>query len=526
MPDNEYGRGGRLRREVASRVERERDAIRRAIDREFEAHGTDRLADREAARTRVLQLLAERAADYVAKPGFDDPTGRRILKIIAAFTAYDSDRGLLVEVLNQLLTGATREFPYVPKFVSSLYEPRPTRFRARHDLEALDCTQELKVIIPGIEHAAAALQRYAEKRGLLATYINEDKEVAEELKSNFAQLPHLVSGRPGGVLGPKREVLAVHRRRRFSMPDGVVCALALTIALESILRQAVRSAKLGEGKNLRPHELASRLEALGVLTAGTTALLRDVFPGDAMGIRDGLVHGAFFADDEHLLERTVAGLGATVRSLVADLRGHGLLDAMSANGPWTIGLGISDDHVKTIATQYGPGLNLGTQQDSIEGQKVLFRVLTTYTPDKRLLGQSSFLLSVRGSKPNRATPEEALSALLGGVVVLEELMRATAELHQIPTLRTERQPSAAVRCELAMMEDRPGGLISDEVLKQLFPDCPPELRASFHAVRAVRDALFHGVWKWPVPTEQVCHLIAKLMLSLASAIDTVEGSGA
>jgi hypothetical protein len=110
---------------------------------------------------------------------------------------------------------------------------------------------------------------------------------------------------------------------------------------------------------------------------------------------------------------------------------------------------------------------------------------------------------------------------MAGLITLEELFRALYEVDGQRVLTTSDDGEGILRCNLAMLDDRPGQLLDPAKMGRLFrfaPLGPGELR-SYRAIRAVRDKAFHGAWQaLSAPWARFTHLTMKVIFHLCSIV--------
>src|SRR5205807_634063 len=120
--------------------------------------------------------------------------------------------------------------------------------------------------------------------------------------------------------------------------------------------------------------------------------------------------------------------------------------------------------------------------------------------DKRLMGQTAFLLWISGQHDEHAAggdDTQNFAALFAGLVTLEELFRAVYEVVGLPTLHAREEGEDRVRCWLSILDDAAGELLDQASLRTVFGelcDSPGFLR-SMDATKHLRDAVFHGAWE-------------------------------
>src|SRR5262249_39293481 len=107
-------------------------------------------------------------------------------------------------------------------------------------------------------HVRRCLERYTRQQGVLTRLINPDGQVAPGLERLYAETPDFVERRESGLMVPKGVALALHRRESLRVPDGIVCAVSLSVLLESLLRQVVTVLAPPCGDNTRGGDLLHR----------------------------------------------------------------------------------------------------------------------------------------------------------------------------------------------------------------------------------------------------------------------------
>jgi hypothetical protein len=526
MPKNPYSRGSKLRQIIQQDMAAEEQSIRAAAEDLFRQRQADCLAAPENVRRRVLILLANRVRDAILalQDNDDESEAKRRLKFLSALVTPGGTRVVRDTMRGRLREGRTAAFPYVIKYLTPGEEPT-IRWFAGDTTATLDgFTPELLATFSDAALARTCLDRYLRHEGVLCRYIPPDSPIAEPLREEFERLPDTVVRQASGLVMSREAALAQARREWLRMPDGIACAVGLATFIESLLRQAVTALNLGSPANARGGELAHRLADAGLVGDETADNLRVIFDQRSLSLRDAMAHAAFFADDRERVDHMIGGLSQTLRLIQQDLGTAGRWNDVLAHPRWDDGETIAPEHVATIQEQFQPGLNLVDQLLNDEPRRHTFQVIRALVPDKRLLGWAGFLLWVSGQHDEHTgTADEAhhFAALFGGLLTLEELLRALCEVDHQRILRVVSDAGGPLRCYLAMLDDQPGELLDLTRLRSLFRYGRLEDTAvkCFAAVQALRDKMFHGAWRaLPRPWAMSTHLVMKMIFKLCAIV--------
>ncbi len=471
---------------------------------------------------KVVVLLSDRVLSELRAPGQPDNAAKRRLKILTALATPDHDPNVLAEIQD----GRTASFPYVLKYLARGVRPSINSFAPGLGITLDGFRPEIEAKFPEAVHVKTCLIRYRDRTGVLTRFIDPEGAISESLAQDFEQLPDEILT-AGGVRVPKHVALAERRRDRFRMPDGVVCAVSLGVLLESLLRQVALALEVQAGHNTRPADILHRIRALPgppVLRPETVDGLTTVFDQRTLSLRDAMSHGAFFADHEARLDDQLAGLSRTLLWLVEDIDSHDTARRAYDIPRWDAGRNLPAQVHATIAEQFEPGLNLVDHLLNDVARRHVFSVLSTLTPDKRLMGQSGFLLWINGQHEahlGAADETQNFAALFAGLVILEELMRAIYEEHGIPTLRVRGEGDDRVRCWLSILHDDPGELLDPTSLRAVFGEmCDSAgFLQSLDAVKHLRDAALHGISAALTgPSQFYSHIIMKIIFTICAAV--------
>lgn len=523
FPSNKYKGGKRLETIIKQEVAGDND-LKRKIEAAFKKRDNDDFTRPMELRELVLRRLSTLAAQELAKltPVDAETEPKRRLKVLTAIATPGVTPASRAKLLKMLTTGKTSAFPYVLKYIGPNTIPVIQSFPGQPKTTLDGLSEVIVTKFPGADILRECLGRYISRKGVLTHLISPDAPISESLANEFEMLPSFVPRQPGGILMPKELALSENRRDRFRVPEGIACALGIATLTESLLRQMVSAKSWGGSKNARGGELVNRVRDNVNLDPETVANLQVIFDQQSLSLRDATAHAAFFADDEVRLDAVIGGLSQTLAFLIRDLTAAKILDAALAATRWGAGILIDPTHLALIDEQYSPGLNIVDQMKDDDTRKHVFKVIATATPDKRLLGSAGFLLWISGQRDEHTNEPlndaQQFATLFGSLLTLEELLRALYEANGQRVLRVTKGRDA-VRCHLAMLDDKPGELLERSRLEMLFKHYGIEENCiqSFHAVKAVRDLAFHGCWEaLPRPWARYTHLAVKLIFTLCS----------
>lgn len=521
---NKYARGGRLQATIRQEVEHNRDDIRREIDRVFERRDTDRLAAPARVRASVLEHLNEQCLREVQQP-HDDNTARRHLKALAALITPGGTIAERESRLASLTTGATRAFPYIPKYLSPGTIPAFRMFASQvGGFSYAGFTPSLSRLFPESAHVRGCLERFERREGILQLLIDPTSPITQSLAQEFAELDPYVQRDLGGIVMPKDLALEMSRRDGFKMPDGVICAVSLAVLIESVLRQSVIPLQLGGGVNQRPAEIVRRLRDTITLRPVTVATLEMVFDNRCLSPRDAMAHGAFFAGNEGLLHGGLVDMTNGLQHLVEDFTAAGVEVAVFQGPRWDAGRTIPADVLALIEEQGQPGLNLVDQMSDDEARAHVFRMLDGLTPDKAKMGKAAFLLWINGQRlEHEGIRDDTVdfAATYAGLIVLEELWRSVYEVYGERTLIVSDEGHGVAKCELAILDNRPGHLLEEATMRRVFgATCDDAgFLPSIDACRLIRDLVLHDVWSAVQPPySRFAHILMKVLFTLCGAV--------
>ncbi|MBL8680170.1 MAG: DUF2934 domain-containing protein [Myxococcales bacterium] len=522
LATNPHAREAKLIRILSGDVEHNRDSIKRQVYQFFERKGTDRISDPRNVRALVFQRLADASLDECTAiaNGGNEARARWHLKLLTLLTTGDpADRGSRIE---QLRDGKTRSFPYVARFLQRGTLPAAPRFKGDLTPNFEGFSPEIIATFPDAAAIRDLYDGYVQHRGILGHWLPVDRPPSAEIAEDFAKIPDFSTMSKGGIVLPTAASLHAHRAAMHRIPDGVVCAFALAVMIEWSMHQAAAVAGLQAPASLRGHELVARLTEPLRLSHLTRADLDVVFTRKGLNLRDALVHGAFFADQQHALERTLHGLARTLARLVTDLRTTGILTKFPTTATWDSSTSVDPKVDALISTQTQPGLSLLNVFGVEEGRKHVFETLSRLMPDKAMLGKGSFLLWV-DERDKTAQRSHELVALISSLITLEELFRAVCEEKGLPTLIIASSAPDAAKCELAILDSQQGKLLEPKRLQMLFSGTAADVgfRDSLDAIKQVRDRVAHGTWRafrspWMTATE----LVLKLAFALCTVLDS------
>lgn len=325
-----------------------------------------------------------------------------------------------------------------------------------------------------------------------------------------------------GILVPKKDALELHREKRYALPDGIVCAVALTILMESILRQIQKSLGIAGGSGLRPKQLYGRIDAAVHFSAATKQRLEVVFGSSQIALRDAVAHGVFIANDDNWISETVNGLVETVDLIMADLKKSGKLADFLAVAPWCMNYVLDPFHEQIFREQFEVN-NMLNQPDIRQIQTHALRVIRTLIPDKAAMFRAACLIwpNLGNEQKLDGDHSAAFVGVIGALISIEELFRAAQEVYGQRVLWPSSQNLGTIRCHLSMLDDEANGLLHPASLQALFGSQlgSDEFKKSLHAVRALRDNVLHGGWGGlSLPKEYYLHLIVKLGFTICATI--------
>lgn len=533
---NKYARGSKLSNLVKIAVQSRLQFIRDVADRLFERKQKDRFADYPLVRDQVILKINDACVTELSElarmgDSANEDEAKRHLKILTALSIPDYHQANRVAILRRISTGITADLPYVLKYLQSGHFPSQPTIQASAQASVTCITSELEAKISEARPLKEALLSYLENGGIISQFLDVGGHVAEGLEEEFRNLPQYIPVQ-GQILLPRKDGLEINRKVRYSLPDGIVCAIGLTIVLESLLRQIQTSLGIQGGLNLRPKKLIERLKAEIPFSKKTTANLDITFGASQISLRDAVAHGVFIADDDKAVMEIVAALTETLNLLNFDLVKSGKSKSVLTSPPWHTGYNLDAAHEQTFSEQFARS-NLFKQPGIIALRKHAFSVFKVLIPDKASLCRASCLFwsDLGQSTPGRLSNNVAAEfvGILGGLISLEELFRAVQEHHGQRVLWPLPQNSAStsIRSHLSMMDDQTNGLLDSVKLKSVFGSQADSIdfQKCVHAVKALRDNVLHGGWGGlSLPKEQYLHLIVKLLFTLTTTV-TLDSTG-
>lgn len=529
---NNYARGEKLKKIVQGVVKARLQTIRDLGDQLFEEIQHDRLGCPKSIRSRVIQLLNNRCIKELVElekngSSADETGAKRRLKILTALSISDATGQNIVNALRRIGEGRTAGLPYVLKYLAVDRKPEQPTLPCDKPATSSCITADLERLIPEASPLKHALQSYLEHGGIISRFLNTVGNVAEGLEDQFADLPlYVPTG--SGILFPKEDVLELHREKRYALPDGIVCAVALTILLESILRQIQASLGIAGSLNLRPKELIGRLDAEVHFSAETKNRLDVIFGTSQIALRDAVAHGVFIADDEQSIAEIVGGLTEAVELIATDLANAGKLADFYAGRTWSQNYTLEQVHENTFREQF-EGSNMIHQKDILAIRKHAFLVFRALIPDKASICRASCLIwpNLGEGRPLNGDRSAEFVGVIGALISIEELFRAAQEVYGQRVLWPMSQSEGTIRCQLSMLDDQANGLLAPANIRSLFGSqaVSADFQKCIHAVRALRDNVLHGGWGG-LSLPKVCylHLIVKLIFTICTTIG-FEASG-
>ena len=527
--NNRYTRGKDLKKIIKSAVERRERRVRDAAERYFEKVGKDRFVNPAHVRELVIQELFRRLfAELQALGNAPDEDGpKRRLKALTALTIPGGTPDQRAERLRQIRDGKTASFPYVLKYLPSDKVPVQPTFPSKVPVTLDGFAPSVEPLVPESPLVKEALERYLRHDGVLSPFLRVLGPVDPANAEAFGRLPAFVPRERGGVLAPKGTQLELNREERYRLPDGIVCAVGTTIALESLLRHAQRALGLPGSTNARGRELVRVLAPVVPLAATTQDFLAVVFGSEQMALRDAVSHGAFVANEEAGVQEILGGLTHTLDLLVHDLNRSSLAATIFAGLHPSSGKMLDPAHEATFQAQHAGNLKLFKHDDIERLRKHCFRVLARLTPDKSLLGRSAVLIWADLDTTDKTPkldqqPAAEFVGIIGGLIALEELFRAVHEAYGHRVLKVTKDPNTdLLRCELSILDVAAGRLLDPARLANILPAHWPEseFQESIAATLALRNAVLHGEWA-SLASPKVCylHLIVKLLLTLCASV--------
>jgi hypothetical protein len=523
---NRHARGAALRKLVGQEVAARLSEIRDEAERLFEARQSHWFASPADIRGRVLQELSDRLLDELATfGGGDDTEPKRKLKTVTALATLGGSTGQRAVHLRKIGDGKTAGFPYVLKFLSRGHWPSMRSFPADVEITLEGFTPALEGKFFEAGHVRRCLECYTRQQGVLTRFINPDGPVARGLERLYADTPDFVERRESGLIVPKGAALALHRRESLRVPDGIVCAVSLSVLLESLLRQVVTVLVAPCGDNIRGGDLLRRAARIVPLQPRTVDLLEVVFDQRSLNLRDAMAHGVFFASDLARLESALAGLSQSLKCLVEDLAAAGADARVFVAPRWDNGRTLDAAVTATAQEQYKPDRNLVARlfQPGRDWRRG-WGLMKNLAPDKLDMAQAGSLLWVSGQEDVKRGEGDAthlFAAIHAGLITLEELFRAVHETYGLPVLHVQRENADRVRCGLSILDDQPGHLLDPPALGLVFAKWydDEEFRRVVDAVRAVRDHVLHGKWQaLQDPLHLYSHLITTMIYALCDMV--------
>jgi hypothetical protein len=534
--NNPHGKGSKLRKIAMEAVERNKQRMMELADQLFEKLQTDNFACPEDIRRLALVRLNDLCLSELAQLELNgdtapENTAKRHLKVLTVLAAKADDRRGARELFHRLHEANTSNFPFVLKYLVKGKLPVLPRFAGTAEISTSCINDALKAIIPEAGPLDGALNRYWNNNGFLSDYLDVNSEIAPELADEFKNLPTRLPT-PGGILIPKVHHISLNRTERYSLPDGIACAVSLAIVLESILRQLQKALELEGSLNLRPKPLITKLATQFCFSAETLDKLEVVFGTAQIALRDAVAHGVFVANDVQSVRSIVENLSRTVVLLMEDISTNNLLEKFAAKPAWNVDYVLESAHEQTFEWQYInshllhlPGLE--------EIRAHSFRVFQALIPDKAPMCRASCLIwseievTPSGNFPPgklRGNASAELVGIIGALISIEELFRAVQELFGQRVLWPQCQDpgkNSIVMCRLSILDSEVTGLFNPDRLEAIFNmgADPDKFLESIAAVRALRDNVMHGGWGGlKHPKEYYLHLVVKLMFTVCSSV--------
>lgn len=521
---NRHASGAKLRALVEQELSAQDDGVRRHYDELCARRGSDRFANVRDTKARVLIGLADATRTGAlahARTGGDETELKRRAKALAVLLDDRFTTAQRASALQRLAESAsTASFPYILRYLfpDALPQapPLPSADGGCVDgfsNDLLACCDEARLI-------RDAVLRFENNESLFGEFADVEAPLAAELEERFRAYPHFLPSPSSKILLPKQDALTAHRGHRYRLPDGIVAALGLCLVLEWTMRQAVFVANLGAHERPRAAALIKRLHEGGMISDATRKLLVPLFDWSALSVRDGLVHGAFHGNDPLAVRRVVLAASHALKSLAEELARS--VPTVFSTPRWDAASPLSTAHVAFARSQLTVGAVL-FDQISDDDRSHLFQVLARLSPDKRLLGQASFLFFVHAykelAKRKEMARDELFSACVGLHVTLEDLFRAVLEERGYAVLRVSPQPGDAAKCEMAILDGAPGNLLSPAAFTKVFGNnSAASLSDAFATARAFRDSLFHGrLSELSAHAFSFTHLAAKLLFALSAS---------
>jgi hypothetical protein len=275
---NRHARGTALRKLVRQEVQALQLKICNMVDTEFETRHSHWFASPAAIRGRVLLELSNRLLDELLTFGRgDDTEPKRKLKIVTALATLGGSDDHRANRLRRIGEGKTAGFPYVLKILSRDQWPSMRSFSSDLEITLGGFTPAVEARFTEAGHVRRCLERYTQQQGVLTRFIDPDGPVAPGLERLYAETPDFMERRECGLMVPKGTALALYRRESLRVPDGIVCAVSLSVLLETLLRQVVTVLVAPRGDNTRGGDLLRRAAQAVPLQARTVELLEVVF---------------------------------------------------------------------------------------------------------------------------------------------------------------------------------------------------------------------------------------------------------
>jgi hypothetical protein len=524
-PPTKYHSGMPLRRMIANHIEYDMDSVNRAFDSLCESRDSDWFPSNDAVRhetlTRFANLVRLECIQDVTTPASDERPLKARLKALTVLIDNGIPHTRRLMTLRALTDPSTRALPYVARYLFPGQAPALAALPAEDKLELGGFSDDLVRCGPEASMARDAAERFDRKEGLFGDFADVDAPTPAQHAGQFAKLPGFVPDATSPLLVPKGEAVPRHRANRYRIPDGIVAALGLSIVLEWTLRQGTMAADAGAHQKPRAADLVKRLLEKGAISQGTADLLKPVFDSPALSLRDAVAHGAFFGDDPLLIHRGVAAMSRALKLLVDDLARTA--PRAFAVERWDKGASLDPKHTALAGDQLKTGLVVFDQIGEAERQH-LFGVLREITPDKRFLGQASFVFFAKSyrsvaSRKEHARPE-LFASCLGSLVTLEDLFRAVLEREGKRVLRVEADAHGVVKCQLAILDVSPGNLLDPSALTTVLgANATTMVAEAFAAARSFRDGLMHGrLSLLSSGAFAFSHLLMKLLFVLSGSV--------
>lgn len=589
LPSSKYSRGSKLLRIIRNELNKSNwwIYVKRSIDDYFELLQTDRVASKLDIVELAWKLFINKMIDdyeYLT----ETDRAYRIKVISTYFSRINSDKK--IELIRSLTIGNTRAFPLVIKYLN--YNQLPI---VHDELPMFSqptvqgfCS-ELLAFMPEANYVKKTLQMYTSSNGALFSFLSIDNPISERLHKDFENLPYDIPMKNQfGLIDrfvSKKDVIREYRRTRYRLLDGIVCALSIAVLIEWLLRQTLQVFSNANVSKLTGYELVKKVSK-NVELLESKQSLETLFNNRVLSIRNSLAHSSFLADDIDDIDKKVNSLSWCLYYFINDLRHSRLLNKVFVGKRWDSSFVFSDKVLKTVNDQFFFELNLSyaLEEDFIENggdviRPIYYRRLGELLPDKRILGQSAFLLWINAHNEYKNSKlklyrqfEEAciryyqtrtmfrflstqfdvvrekvrqndmimnqyhqffsqkldrfdshykqFICLFISVLSVEELFRAIAEEKGLNVVKVLRENSSRIKCELSMLGNQSDMLLHESFRSKMFIfDFNPhsqEFVDSLYALEQIRNKLLHGQWfAFTEPFIKFTHLINKIMFNIS-----------